>query len=152
MSTAVHGLRSVVGPCCAKNGSNAGKTDRSLIALGNPACPNKFARRREGGGASFLVVCGDLKPPAHLVHEKERKRRRYDRATLAVGASRGRPGHPAWRPSSGASDAGPPAAHRSVPDRCWPHTTADSAPRYRRQKEIDKVASGSYQNTCAQSV
>ena len=92
----------VAGPCCAKNGSNAGKTDRSLIALGNPACPNKFARRREGGGASFLVVCGDLKPPAHLVHEKERKRRRYDRATLAAGASRGDPafqrgGHPAER-------------------------------------------------------
>src|SRR6516165_11262152 len=79
----------VAGPCCAKNGSNAGKTDRSLIALGNPACPNKFARRRDGGGASFLVVCGDLKPPAHLVHENERKRRRYDRATLAAGASWG---------------------------------------------------------------
>jgi len=35
------------------------------------------------------VVCGDLKPPVHLVHEKERKRRRYDRATLAAGASWG---------------------------------------------------------------
>ena len=38
----------VAGPCCAKNGSNAGKTDRSLIALGNPACPNKFAKRPAG--------------------------------------------------------------------------------------------------------
>src|SRR6516162_8428049 len=34
--------------CCAKNGSNAGETDRSLIALGNPACPNNFAKRPAG--------------------------------------------------------------------------------------------------------
>jgi len=39
---------------------------------------------------TLFEACGDLKPPAHLVHEKERKRRRHDRATLAAGARLGR--------------------------------------------------------------
>jgi len=75
--------------CCAKNGSNAGETDRSLIALGNPACPNNFAKRPAGEREAALPN----RPGG-----------------LDAAIQRG--GHPAER-----RNAGPPAAHRSVPDR-----------------------------------
>ena len=34
---------------------DSGETDRSLIALGNPACPNKFAKRPAGEREAALL-------------------------------------------------------------------------------------------------
>ena len=69
MSTAVHDCAgAVAGPCCAKNGSNAGKTDRSLIALGNPACPNKFAKRPAGERGAALPFLWFAAMPDLLLH------------------------------------------------------------------------------------